>query len=644
MDSIHDPEKVRKLEKDIRVHTSYKRDILSDIFHRYTQFYKPVWSSDAKIISVLDERLPDLLPAPHNIEFFVRTSERLSSLEEVLRHVETSKEMIKALGEWMASLPDFEQLFLIWLEISSTVDIITPDKSAAKLDLEQSYNSTLAHLFKKKYLSGIPTNPLTRSLDKFSMIFLQSRDENGSIMFNFVHPSYHEAFWYAIKKELSLSRWWNILKSNIDDIDQAIDLLQLEMIERYGTINRDFTQLLLISAESDDVREQLIALEHMSVRLDQFKSQKQFKHCINSLLNSNDEHIQQQLLNKVEKFLLSLPSDIIIDIIRLAFSSSSKSVRGRSSIMLKQNCGNFNKDVVGSENWRIWNALKKMYSYETNTERIEKLDKSHLDVNPSVFDIFGYQRFMNFEFRNSFLSNALFFDENYLGTISKNFADMTSQQIDLVLKVDHELHLHIIATILTKFFKKVPESHWKTIFNSNSLILSEKIIELLEEESVGKSGKKFMTFLSFPGLIQYTILNMLLLNFNKLSSKTKLTITKDVKNPSDWWVGGSIGNLTQEKYANKIAKNGVANLIMETITNNMNNKSFIGAFLAEMVQNHLDKDRKLNNSFSDIMFEISQDKEAIDYATKWIDLEREKFGFYDEEYWLDIKRNIYNLN
>jgi hypothetical protein len=160
MAEVHNPKRVEELEKDIRVHTSYRRDILLDILHRYTRFYNPSWVTDENIVKALDEQLPDLLPAPHNIEFFVRTSEKLTSLEEVLRHVEKSKEMVKALGEWMASLPDHEQLFLMWLEICSTTGILFPDAPASKMDFESAYMETLAYMFKKKYIAGIPTNPL----------------------------------------------------------------------------------------------------------------------------------------------------------------------------------------------------------------------------------------------------------------------------------------------------------------------------------------------------------------------------------------------------------------------------------------------------------------------------------------------------
>ena len=127
---------MKELEKDLRVHTSYKSDVLIDILHRYTQFYKPLWSTDEKIVQELDEKLPKMLPAPHNIEFFVRTSERLTSLEEVLQHVDKSKEMIKALGEWMASLSAHEQIFLMWVEIQSTSNILFANDSASKINLE----------------------------------------------------------------------------------------------------------------------------------------------------------------------------------------------------------------------------------------------------------------------------------------------------------------------------------------------------------------------------------------------------------------------------------------------------------------------------------------------------------------------------
>jgi hypothetical protein len=310
------PKMLKSLRKISEVHTSYRRDILLDILHRYTRFYNPSWATDEKIIAILDEQLPDLLPAPHNIEFFVRTSERLNSLEEVLRHVENSKEMIKALGEWMASLPDHEQLFLMWLEICSTTSILFPDTPASKMDFESTYMETLAYMFKRKYIAGIPTSPFSRAMDKFDMILLESRDkETESVKFDFVHPSYHEAFWYTIQRKLPSRMWWELLKENIDeilkDLKDKVDMVQLRMIERYGTINRDLDQLLLLSAESDDVNEQLIALEHMLERPDQFANLPQFSNCAHSIIESEDPKHRHDFLNLVDNCFDQLPLDVL---------------------------------------------------------------------------------------------------------------------------------------------------------------------------------------------------------------------------------------------------------------------------------------------------------------------------------------------
>ena len=108
MAQFHDPSKVEELEKDIRVHTSYPISNLLDVLHRYMNFYKPQWSSNTQISISLENKLPEMLPAPHNIEFFVRTSQNLQTLDDVIRHVENCKVMITALAEWMWTMPDYE--------------------------------------------------------------------------------------------------------------------------------------------------------------------------------------------------------------------------------------------------------------------------------------------------------------------------------------------------------------------------------------------------------------------------------------------------------------------------------------------------------------------------------------------------------
>ena len=68
-----------------------------------------------------------------------------------------------------------------------------------------AYRETLAFLYKKEQISSIPPSSFSVAKDKFDMILLESRDENFKVeKFDFIHPSYHEAFWYAIKEEFKI--------------------------------------------------------------------------------------------------------------------------------------------------------------------------------------------------------------------------------------------------------------------------------------------------------------------------------------------------------------------------------------------------------------------------------------------------------
>ncbi|MDW5550506.1 SIR2 family protein [Methanosarcina sp.] len=311
-----DCQDIEGLEKDLRVHTSYKSEVLVDILHRYTQFYKPFWSTDKEIVQRLDEKLPEKLPAPHNIEFFVRTSERLTSLEEVLQHVDKSKEMIRALGEWMVSLSAHEQIFLLWVEIQSTSNILFTNDSASKINLEAAYRETLAFLYKKEQISSIPPSSYSVSRDKFNMILLESRDGDFKVdRFDFIHPSYHEAFWYAIRESSRLDHWWKILKEKSEeilaDLDNKLDRVQLRMIENYGTVNRDLDKLLLISAESEDVSEKAIALEHMMERIEMFAESPLFLSCVEASISSKKPKHRMLLINLLSRYFNTLPLRII---------------------------------------------------------------------------------------------------------------------------------------------------------------------------------------------------------------------------------------------------------------------------------------------------------------------------------------------
>ena len=424
------------LEKDLRVHTSYQRDILLDILHRYVQFYKPLWANDSNILSVINEKLPDLLPAPHNIEFFVRTSERFTSLEEVLNHVDSSKEMIKALGDWMEKLPDHEQLFLLWLEISSASEILFPDKSASHMDLEEVYNSTLGYMYVKKFVPGIPPNSFSNALDKFNMIILESRDNDSKVIrYNFVHPSYHEALWYAINhKERSLFRWWKVLKDNIDhvmdDVKNNIDLVQLRMIERYGTINRDLNTLLLISAESADIGEQIIALEHMLERLDDYIEYPQFIHCANSVTCSERKLHKIQFLNLIRSHFSKLPPDVLIKAADLIFDPEDDVSSSAIKLVIHDNeIPEYVRNCTALRTWYILEDIKK------------SIDLVNIDTK-TMFVYFSYIR-KDIEKNN----------------ISEKFSKIPQNGLRLLFQTKDPIYLKGILFMVIESYNKLSKEH-----------------------------------------------------------------------------------------------------------------------------------------------------------------------------------------
>jgi hypothetical protein len=665
---LHDPKKIEILEKDLRVHTSYRRDILLEILHRYTYFYKPLWASDKNIVLILDDKLPDLLPAPHNIEFFVRTSERLTSIDEVLRHVETSKEMVKALGEWMASLPDHEQLFLAWLEICSAIEIIFLDTKSSEINIENAYNKTLATMFLKKHLSGIPSDPFSRAIDKFNMIILESREgDSGLIKLNFVHPSYHEAFWYAVKLGLSLARWWNLLKKNIKMINNSIDLVQLGMIERYGTVNRDLDQLLLLSAESKNINEQIIALKHMSERIFQFKDLPQFAHCIKSILKSNSN--EYYLLDIISENFAQLQANIIIDLIQLVFDSN-RVIRGKSNKILTENYDKLNAEVKNAEIIRTWVAIRKLYAppmeiikkqkqllkpRSLNFRENEEIQAPIVDhVNPNETSFSSDDLIISFnEDIDSHFGLTLnqevedYFDIFYLlralpnkaieKKIFNRFINMDIERVKLIMNVNNEDHLYNIMHIIFKNYDKVPQTHRHVAFSSDSVILSEIISDILDKKFKNIPEKILIDCLSSPGLVQYTLLSRMFINYGTLSEGTKFFINNLINLPSDWWIGGSLGALTIK--VNRVKKD-VLDLVSASVKINRNNKEFMGAFLAEMAQGDYDGNLGLRKKFKSLFIEISRDQDIAHYAEEWIDQEMNVFKLSNEEYWHKVKNHL----
>lgn len=737
---VHDRKKVEELEKDIRVHTSYSRDILLDILHRYTHFYNPLWATDGKIIEALDEKLPDLLPAPHNIEFFVRTSERLSSLDEVIRHVENSKEMIKALGNWMASLPDHEQLFLIWLEICSTTVIIFPDTTASKIDFEAAYMETLAYMFKKKHISGIPTSPLSRTRDKFDMILIESRDrETESVKYDFVHPSYHEAFWYAVQRKLPLHRWWQLLKENVGEIvkelENKVDIVQLRMIEQYGIINRDLDQLLLISAESNDVNEQLIAFGHMVERLEQFANIPQFSHCALSVIKSKNPEHRDNFLDLVYNCFNQLPLDVLKVFPQLLFDPESE-IRVKAEKIILKYFDAIPESVKQSETLKAWRVVKNIFlpsekhalygivDAVSATEETFSVMYNHEDLSEELFNRFlkispdDLQQLLKIKHFATLKSILKILDITWKHLSSKQkkiipINDLLTSENDNIVQSSQLLILHHLEdfshlsekysfvqelNLLRKIFnipmkaeediieqfKSMSIDDWtkispdllKRLINStlNALVdvMINKILKHYDKLSqkqrnafvTSQSSSRFTKFLNkyinylkfsynslsdsalidllkFPGYVQYEVVPMLLIRFGQLSKKAKHVVNEFISNPPDWWIGGSVGQITSMKYKKKLSKE-VKYFPIKLSSHP--NKLVVGALLAELAQNNYDKDIRLQKIYKDILYELSKDPEALYYAQAWMDYQLKSFGFQDKEYWSKVKKHLINLS
>ncbi|HEX8736902.1 MAG TPA: SIR2 family protein [Pyrinomonadaceae bacterium] len=357
---------LEELERTLRVHTSYRREVLLDILHRYTRFYKPAWINDEKIVAELDEKLPALLPAPHNIEFFVRTSETLNSPDAVLAHVEKSRKMISALADWIRLMPPHEQIFLMWVEICSASGILFSNTSAAEIDIEKAYKGNLAYLYLEGHLPGIPPMSFPNAKDKFETILLERReDAAGALRLDFVHPSYHEAFWYAVKQDFPVAQWWRLLCAHLYDVlrdlDKSIDLVQLKMIERYGTINRDLNQLLLLSAESEDVEEQLIALQHMLQHPDEFSTLPHFSRIVQSVTSKGSSFNQFRFLELYDKYFEQLPLVMHIAGLTLLFDDDWE-VRDKATLIITPKLENLPDSVKQEDTLQRWQILSKLYS------------------------------------------------------------------------------------------------------------------------------------------------------------------------------------------------------------------------------------------------------------------------------------------
>lgn len=564
--------RLAELEKSIRVHTSYRSETLLDILHRYTNFYRPRWASDADIVAALDERLPSLLPAPHNIEFFVRTSESLTTLEEVLRHVEESKEMVKALADWMGHLPPPEQVFLLLVEIAASAATLFPGTPAASIDVEAAYMETLAYLFKRKHLPGIPTGPFESARAKFDQILVERRDDDTApARLDFVHPSYHEAFWHAVRHHNALTHWWELIQSDVQgifkDFDNKPDLVQLRMIERYGTVDRDLDRLLLISADTDDADEQIIAFERMLERPEKFAALPEFSRCLSSITSTDKQRVKLRFLQLVGQCFDQLPLAVLEAVPTLLFDDSDR-VRGAAEKFVEKNLRGEHNPIRNNERLRAWEFLLRLFAEEHDLIREDGNLVSFLEEFDEYVDLRRCVRIL---------------------------MELPLEDFKLFIKADYHPAIPKMVNIFVSSFPydRLPEN-------------------------------KLEFLLTCKGFIQYQALIEMLLLYHVLSVKAVALTDSLVVNTQERWVGGAIaqattrwGRIASSKRKIKLLASLVSRVISDGTT------EVGGAALAELA----DRARRntLHEEYKDLLSLLIGDKEMVRQAIAWIDQKHETF-------------------
>ncbi|MFB7619817.1 hypothetical protein [Kitasatospora sp. NPDC056181] len=123
-------EYVVTLSQHLRLDTSYTRCQLIDIAKRYLSHYNPHWIESAE--PEMAAKIAAALPAPHNIELFVRSTQQMADLEQVLTKLAGYRDVSSEFGRQLQQLPLWQQGFLFLVAALSSGHIA---------------HSTLCHLF-----------------------------------------------------------------------------------------------------------------------------------------------------------------------------------------------------------------------------------------------------------------------------------------------------------------------------------------------------------------------------------------------------------------------------------------------------------------------------------------------------------------
>lgn len=119
------------LTRSLDLETAYSEDQLTEIARRYIDAYGPAWADQCTDTQrrAAAEDLARALPAPHNIELFVRNTVRAADWAQASRELSGHRDVASEFGRMIRILPLWQQAFLVIVDACGAGYLDTADPS-----------------------------------------------------------------------------------------------------------------------------------------------------------------------------------------------------------------------------------------------------------------------------------------------------------------------------------------------------------------------------------------------------------------------------------------------------------------------------------------------------------------------------------
>ncbi len=181
--------------RDVRVEASYDPAVLGDLVERYGRLYEMPWAEDAAVVARLRDEVPAILPAPHNIELFARTSGGYRDTDELIEFARTCQNLVAALADWVARVDLEQRLFLFcvaWLPGAWGTSKVPADGP------QEAFRGLLAHAYAQGIVLPSAFDPWQHHLSACAPILRNADGDSKDV--RFYHPSYPEAIARALQQ------------------------------------------------------------------------------------------------------------------------------------------------------------------------------------------------------------------------------------------------------------------------------------------------------------------------------------------------------------------------------------------------------------------------------------------------------------